>query len=121
MSDHPDEIKAALAAERAKLGENAAARVRAVSDFISAQAGDKAGPVLATLTQASQIEAYERMMAQSRAQRSTPSAAPSPQPQAQPGQGKVTDEQWAKMPPRERLDYARKFDQTQFRQQAGRK
>jgi hypothetical protein len=34
--------------------------------------------------------------------------------------GKVTDEQFAKMSPGERLDYARRFDQTQFQQQKDR-
>ena len=34
----------------------------------------------------------------------------------QPGQGKVTDEVFAKMSAAERLDYARLFDQNQFRE-----
>ena len=41
----------------------------------------------------------------------------------QPGgqqQGKVTDEVFAKMSAAERIDYARRFDQTQFQQQKDR-
>jgi hypothetical protein len=40
--------------------------------------------------------------------------------QPQPGQGKVSDEVFAKMSAAERLDYARRFDQTQFQQQKDR-
>jgi hypothetical protein len=101
--------------EAAKLGQNAAARIVAVQDFIAAQIGhDRAGDMASNLTTAAQIEGWEKIIANAR----TRSASSSSQqqhrepPRESPNErGKWTEEQYQKASARERLDYVRQFAQ----------
>jgi hypothetical protein len=107
-------IRAAARAEMDKLGPAAAQRLSAVETFIRGIAGDQLGGALRQMIlTANHVKGWEaiiqRMVGQgaasySQAHRDVP---------AQPG--RVSEEEFGRMSHAQRLDYARGFDQSQFR------
>jgi hypothetical protein len=90
------EERAALAAERAKLGPNADERIRAVESYIEAQVGsDLARDINGRLVTAEQILGWERIISNGRAQQRSAAVAmaPSQQPSAPQEPNRVTEEQ----------------------------
>jgi hypothetical protein len=117
MADLTDnELASLLAAERSKLGPNAAERIRAVEAYVAAQAGDRGKDIVANLITAAQIEGFEKLMASSRAQQRGAEQQHREPPQEQ---GKWSEEQYQKASPAERLDYTRQFPQQQFQPTKG--
>ena len=106
-------LTAAKQAEIAKLGANGPARVTALSTFFD---GIGASELKQMLVTEGIVKAAERMVAKFSSQ----GAATFSQAHREPGQsgGKVSDEEFAKMGPAARLDYARQFDQSQFQKSA---
>jgi hypothetical protein len=103
-----------LAAEREKLGTAAASRVDTVATFIRGRLGeDGARALLPMLVTSAAVQSFERLISQFCSQGSGSFNTNLKEPPS--GAQKVTDEQWAKMSSAERLDYARGFDQSQFR------
>ena len=105
------ELDAAIAAERAKLGANVDARVKAVQDFLVASAGEDAGRAIAAgPVTASQIQGFERLMSDFRSRSAAPSpSAAAPRDNRAADDGRVGEEQYSKMSNAERLDYARRM------------
>lgn len=105
--------KAAHDAEIAKLGTNGPARVTALGTFFD---GMGAGEMKAMLVTAGIVQAAEKFAAKFISQ----GAASFSQAHRVPGEGggKVSDEEFARMGPAARLDYARRFDQSQFQKSA---
>jgi hypothetical protein len=104
----------AMKAELDKLGANATARVTAIETFYRGIVGDDlAKSVRASLFSAKVVEAWELVAKRMASQ----GAASFSQAHREPGgqTGRVSEEQWAGMSPRERWDYARGFDQSQFK------
>jgi hypothetical protein len=104
-------------AEIAKLGANGPARATAVKTAMTALIGEGLASHLQVMTRtAGGVQAMEAIVAKFSSQgvasfSQTGREPPNPQ-------GKVTDEQWAKMPASERLNYTRQFDQSQFQKSA---
>jgi hypothetical protein len=106
-------ITAARTAEVSKLGANGTARVTAVTTFFKSFLGEAEGSQLASrMFTASDIAIAEKLIQKVSSQGGAPFRANGREPPQAPG--RVSDEQFAKMSARERLDYARGFDQTQF-------
>ncbi len=106
-------IAAAHADQVAKLGANGTARVTALGTFFDGMGTPELKGMLVT---AAIVQAAERLVSKFSSQ----GAASFSQAHRVPGEGggKVSDEEFAKMGPAARLDYARRFDQSQF-QKAG--
>jgi hypothetical protein len=100
-----------LREEYARLGPDAEARIRAVESYITAQVGsDLAGDITGRLATAKQIEGWERIIANGRAQQraaATASSASTPTPPRE--DAKVSEEQYARMSHAERIEYTRRF------------
>jgi hypothetical protein len=106
-------IENAKAAEVQKLGVNGVARKTAVDTWLIANLGEDLGKEMSRFTfTAKQIEAFETLMARARTQGAHNFTHEHREPP--PDQGKVTDDQWKTMSPAQRLDYSRRFDQSQF-------
>ena len=92
-----------------KLGATGTARKTAVDTWLKAQLGDELGKHMSQFTfTAQQVEGYEKIMAAFRTQGAgsyTPQHADHQTP------GKLSNEAYAKLTPREQLEYARKFPQ----------
>jgi hypothetical protein len=107
------EVTTARNAEIAKLGATGPARVDAVTTVFKGLLGDADGTLIASrMFTARDVEVMEKLVSRITSQGSasfkgTGREAPTPQ-------GRVTDEQYKAMSPAQRLDYARKFDQSQF-------
>jgi hypothetical protein len=101
---------AAQAAEIAKLGNSGNSRVAAVSTFIRGHLGDKlAGPMLATLATAAQVEGWEKIMTRMQ----NGGAAPFSQAHRDVQQrGRVEQAVYDKMSYTEKKDYAARFSQS---------
>lgn len=56
------QFKTDIAAERTKLGENASARLEAVTNALKGRLGDLSKPLIAGLISAEQVEAYENLL-----------------------------------------------------------
>lgn len=110
-------IAAAKAAEVAKLGATGTARVTAAQTWLAAVDPDLGKHFGSFLLTEKQILFVEKLMARDRTQGASSFNNSHREPPQE--QGRVTEEQWAKMPPRERLDYARRFPQDQFQQVNG--
>lgn len=110
-------IQAWEAAEVAKLGANGPARATAVETGMKGMIGEALAGHLKIMTRtAGGVQALEAILAKFSSQ----GAAPFSQAHRVPGEagGKVSDEEYARMSPAAKLDYARGFDQAQF-QKAG--
>lgn len=88
------DFKAALAAERGKLGESSTARIDAVKTALTGRLGERAAPLINGMVSAEQVEAFEALL------RSTIASAPIP------GAGNANKPNYDAMSPIERLDYA---------------
>lgn len=99
--------------EIAKLGAAGPARVDAVTTFMKSFLGEADGQLLASrMFTARDVEVVEKLVAKVTSQGgSTFKGTGREAPQSQ---GRVSDEQYAKMSPAQRLDYARQFDQSKF-------
>lgn len=105
-------IAAAKAAEVTKLGPNGTARKTAVDTWLVAQVGEEMGNELSRFTYtATQIEAFETLMAKARTQGASSFSHQNREPPKE--QGKWTEEQYKAASPAARLDYARQFPQPQ--------
>jgi hypothetical protein len=103
-----------MKAELDKLGSNATVRVTALQTFFRGHVGDDlARAVCSGLFSAKQVEALEKIANKMTSQ----GAASFSQAHREPAgpQGRVSEEQYAAMSPSERWDYARGFDQRQFK------
>lgn len=123
LAQQQTSFKAARDAEIAKLGPAAPARVDAVTTWLKAMDGsaDKgdAKALTGMLWTARAVEAFENLIKRFSSQGAGSFTNASRDGEHTPA-GKVSDEEFAKMPARERLDYARKFDQRQFTNGASR-
>jgi hypothetical protein len=96
------------------LGVNSTARVSAVETFIRGIAGDELGGALRqSILTAKHVQAWEKIIGQFGSQGVASYKAHGREPPGQPGT--VSEEQWQGMSQAQRLDYARGFDQSQFR------
>jgi hypothetical protein len=95
-----DDLEAARVAELAKLGPNGVKRVAAVSTWLDAKGMAGLKPMLAT---AESVENFEHLI---RDNSSRPAPQPQPASHQASGDGRVTDEAYAKMTPREKYVYA---------------
>lgn len=105
------------AAEVQKLGANGPARVTAVETFLNGVIGsDKSKQLMSVMVSAGAVEAFESLVGKF----STQGTASFTQAFREPREanGRVSNEQFAKMSGAERLDYTRRFDQTQFQKSA---
>jgi hypothetical protein len=107
-------IAAGAQREMEKLGPNATQRVSAIETFIRGIVGDELGTGLRqmVLTQ-KHVLAWEKIASQFASQGVASYKAHGREPPGQPG--RVSEEQDAAMSHAQRLDYARHFDQGQFR------
>lgn len=104
---------AAHAAEIAKLGANGPARKTALDTWINSMVGEELGKHMSQFVLTAQcVQGFERMAARFQTQ----GVAPFSQSHREPGPSgqKVSDEVYAKMSDREKLDYAKQFPQSQF-------
>lgn len=110
-------LNAAKQAEIAKLGANGPARVTTLETFFTGLVGvDKAKAISGMMVTSTIVQALETAAAKFASQ----GAASFSQQHREPNDrgGKVSEEQFAKMSPADRLDYTRKFDQSQFQKTA---
>ncbi|NTG94250.1 hypothetical protein [Rhizobium rhizogenes] len=93
----------ALKAESAKLGSRSKERIEAVTSWVDAKLGPKLGNALKhMLYTAEQVEAFERLMSVNRGDvPGTPGAG------RDVGKKEISDEEWDKMSPSARINYAR--------------
>lgn len=106
-------IEAARTAELAKLGPNATARIDALNTFFTGLLGPEQGRQIGRMMVTSDIvEALEKAVAKFSSQ----GAASFPQHGREPPEpaGRVSQEQYDKMTPAQRIDYNRRFDQSQM-------
>jgi hypothetical protein len=104
-------IQAAKTAEHAKLGANGPARVTALQTFFKGYLGDNDGAQLASrLFTAKDVEIAERLVAKMTNSGTFNAGGREPPEPA----GRLSSEQVAKLPAPARLDYARKFNQSQM-------
>jgi hypothetical protein len=105
----------AQAAEVAKLGPNITARVDAVNQFVRGMVGDDkpARAISRSLYSADQVVAFERIIRKVTSQDSASFSQAHREPYSQPG--RVSEEQYEAMSAAEKWDYARGFDQSQFK------
>lgn len=97
-----------------KLGPNSAARVTALETFFSGILGpEDAKAVKMGLYSSAMVTAMEKLVSKFATQGHAPFGQHGREPQGAPG--RVSEEAYAKMTPAERWDYARQFDQSQFR------
>lgn len=101
-------------AEVAKAGVNAPQRVDAVGKWITSIAGEAdAKPIRATLVTDAHLRFYEKLMNKDVSQGTAPFSQQ--HRELAPKSGQVTEDQWSKMSPADRMDYTNKTDQSQFR------
>ena len=108
------QLNAAHAAEVAKMGANGTMRVTALEQWLRGVVGDKlAGPMRTMMVTADIVKGLETLQQKFSSQ----GVASFSQAHRVPGEGggKVSDEQYNAMSPAARLDYARGFDQRQFK------
>jgi hypothetical protein len=104
------QIDNAKAAEVQKLGVNGTARKTAVDTWLIAELGEDLGKHVSMFTYtAKQVEAFEKLMAKARTQGASSFTHQNREPPNEPG--RVTPEQYNKMSPAAKLDYARQFPQ----------
>lgn len=109
------QIQTAKNAEIAKLGPTGPARVDAVTTVFKATLGEAEGQVLASrMFTAQDVQIAEKLVAKLTQQGNFRGTGR--EPPSQPG--RVSEEQYAKMSPAQRLDYTRQFDQSQFQKSA---
>ena len=97
---------AARNAEIAKLGPTGPARIDALTTFYKARLGDAAAHIINSLWTADAVKAHEKMIQQFASQGSGSFS----QANRDPGDGgKLTEEQYAKLPVQQRLEYARRM------------
>lgn len=102
-------FKAGFEQEKAKLGANGTARIDALSTWMKAQIGSDLADELmgGSLVTAKQVEAFEKLM---QSHSSQGGAGYSNSHRAAPATA-ISEEQYAKMTPSERLEYARNASQ----------
>jgi hypothetical protein len=104
--------KQAAAAEIGKLGVNGVARVRSVQNWLNAMLGPDAGREMSVmLVNAGIITGFEKLVSKYSAKGVGPYAQ-----RATPSDGRVDEQTFDSMSAADRLNYARRFDQSQFRQ-----
>lgn len=95
-----------LKAEMAKLGGRAKQRVDAVTDWLGAKLGKSATGLINKLTTAEDIAAFETIISLNRG-----SVPGSPGAGRDTGKSEISDEEWEKMSPSARINYARQHSQ----------
>jgi hypothetical protein len=105
------EVTTARNAEIAKLGPTGPARVDAITTVLKGTLGDAEGAQLVSrMFTASDVQVMEKLVSRLTSQGTFKGTGR--EPPAAPG--KVSDADYAKMTPAQKLDYARSFDQRQF-------
>ncbi|HUO89149.1 MAG TPA: hypothetical protein VMU08_08240, partial [Rhizomicrobium sp.] len=103
-------------AEIGKLGPTGPARIDALARFFTSYLGEGEGKgVMARIFTASDVQNLEKLVQKVTSGSAAFTAGGREPP---PASGRVSNEQFAKMSAAERLDYARKFDQSQFASRA---
>lgn len=107
-------LKTAYDAEIAKLGANGGNRIDAIGTFLTGTLGEDAKHLIGekgkggVLWTAGIVQAFEKLIGKV----TTQGAASFSGQHREPGEpGRVSDDQWARMSPAQRLDYNRRFDQ----------
>lgn len=99
-------LAAAAKAERDKLGSKGQQRISAVTQFLQAKLGnDLANALLPGLFTARQVEAYEKIMDLAKGGGGAPFNGGGREPK---DDQQISDEEWARMSPTQRLEYSRK-------------
>ena len=107
------QVTAAREAEIAKLGTTGPARVDAVTNFLKGMVGEQVGRQLASrMFTASDVQAMEALVTRMASQGSAAFTARGREPP--PQAGKLSDADYKKLSPGEKLDYAKQFDQSKF-------
>jgi hypothetical protein len=107
-------LRTAINAEIAKLGANGSQRISALQTWFRSAVGDDLAKSLSqALITAKSVEAFERLAARDM----SGGAASFSQAHREPasGNGRVSDEEYARMSPAQRWAYSRQFDQKQFK------
>lgn len=111
------QVAAAKNAEVAKLGATGPARIDALDTFFKSYLGEAEGKTLMSrMFTAGDVAVAEKLVAKISNQGGAQFRQTGREPPTQ--QGKVSEEQFAKMSAAERLDYSRRFDQSQFQKSA---
>ena len=101
------QIKTARDAEIAKLGPNASARVDAVTTWAKAMVGDEAAGALSQMLVTSRhVEAFEGLIKRFTSQ----GAGSFSQQHRENAPTKLSEDEYAKLSPRQKLEYAQKFN-----------
>jgi len=103
-------LGAAATAEMEKLGTNAQARTAAITTFLEAKLGnDLANALLPGIFTAKQVQAYERIMQLTKGSGAGAFNGSGREPDA--GAEQITDEDWARMTPSDRIKWSREHPQ----------
>jgi hypothetical protein len=111
------QLNAAHADQVAKMGANGPMRVTALETWFRGVVGDDkiAGAMKNMLVTADIVKGMERIQARMATQGAASFSQAHREPGHDPRGGRVSDEAYAAMKPGERLEYARGFDQSQFK------
>jgi hypothetical protein len=108
------QLNAAHADQVAKMGANGTQRVSALEVWLRGMVGDKlAGPMRSMMVTADIVKGLETLQQKFSSQGSASFSQAHRAPQEP--QGRISDDEYSRMSPAARLDYARQFDQSQFR------
>jgi hypothetical protein len=108
------QLSAAHAAEVAKMGANGTQRVTALETWLRGVVGDKlAGPMRSMMVTADIVKGMETLQGKFSSQGAAPFSQAHRVPQ-EPA-GRVSEAEYSAMTPGQKFDYARSFDQRQFR------
>jgi hypothetical protein len=112
-------ISKAQAAEREKLGPMIAHRVDAITQYIRGSVGDDkvAKGMTQRILTADDVVGWERIISKATRQGAASFRQDGREPAGQPG--RVSEEQWSGMSSAEKWDYARGYDQRQFKSNGG--
>jgi len=108
------QIQTAAKAELDKLGANVTPRIDAINTFMTAMVGqDGAKAISSMLVTANIVTTVEKLMAKFATQGAASFSQAHREPPGQPG--RLSEEQLSKMSGYEKAQYAKQFDQAQFR------
>ena len=115
-------FNAAQRAEVEKLGAHGTARVSAIEVWLRSQLGDSlANAMRPMIVTARIVEGFEKLASKHTTQGAAgfSQAHRAPPDQQGPGPRRASDEEYGRMTQSERWEYARQFDQTQFKSNGG--
>jgi hypothetical protein len=113
-------FRAAQAAEVAKLGANGTSRVTAVETWLRSELGDDlANGMRSMMVTEKIVRGFEKLAGQRVTQGAALFSQAHRTPEPPSGGGRVSDEVYNRMTQAEKWEYARGFDQSQFRNNGG--